>query len=171
MSGLSAWFEASDQSFVKSSTVSTISTSDYGNIANNALVSEWKDRNPQSTDNIKLLAETSDSRRPTYVDNGINNLPALSFDASVGNYLISRSNMPIAQSDPSYTYFMVVKVTSTPNNGVVIGQGPNVLGTSGEASGIYFTKSGGIKFWIHGPDATMANFSLKSAIHYWPFSG
>lgn len=161
--GMLAWFEASDSSFIKSSTVSAIATTSYGNVNNNNLVSQWKDRNPQSPNYIELSAETSDSRRPTYITNGINNIPSISFDASVGNYLISRGNAPIGSIDSSYSYFLVVKTTATPTNGVVMGQGPTTTGTptAGRGTGIYFTTAGNIVFWGDSSDSTITSFSLN----------
>jgi len=99
------WVETTEDSNLKSSLVTNINSAPFGQIANNARISTWRDRNPQNLNKISTFA-SSDNRRPTYITNGINSLPALYFDASLTQTLYSPT-MPLQASDADYTLIAV----------------------------------------------------------------
>lgn len=87
---------------------------------NGSAVATWYDINPQTTSPNNA---TSAVTQPIYVDNGINNLPSLSFDTTK---YITITNTNILNTG-SYTMFAVEKRASTAAMGVV---GANFTGTA-----------------------------------------
>jgi prepilin-type N-terminal cleavage/methylation domain-containing protein len=111
ISNLSLWIEVTDQQNLKSSAVASISTTDYGNISDGSLISAWNDRNQQSTSKITLSAP-GDSKRPVYLQNGINNLPSISFTRASSQRL-SSSIVPITEGSTNYTMIAVFRPTTS----------------------------------------------------------
>ncbi len=89
--GLSLWFETStDDSFLDSE------TQDSG------FISQWKSINSQ-TDSDFIITQSNNALKPTYVKNGINNLPAVEFSAD--EEVLTRDNV----SGGGETYLMTMK--------------------------------------------------------------
>jgi len=72
--GLTMWLETTSSSSITSSTSSL-------NPDNNDKVAGWVDINPQKSGKINLT-QTDDSLRPTYIVDGIGNLPSIKFDGT-----------------------------------------------------------------------------------------
>ncbi len=87
---------------------------------NGSAVATWYDINPHTSSQNNA---TSAATKPIYVDNGINNLPSLSFDSTK---YITITNTNILNTG-SYTMFVVEKRASTAAMGVV---GANFTGTA-----------------------------------------
>ena len=101
---LAVWFDANDQKTLKTSAFADITTTSYGNIDNNNLISAWQDKNPQPSRKIEALTVDDDSR-PTYLKKGIKNMPALEFSGS--QILLSASQAPISAGDDTYSLIAV----------------------------------------------------------------
>lgn len=96
ITGIVAWFESS------------LESSFEPNIGNQDQVALWNDINPQSSFKY-VLSQTNSGYRPTYVQSGINGIPSLSFN----NSHLQLSNFML---NGNYTYFVVFKRSSAPNN-------------------------------------------------------
>ncbi len=86
------------------------------NIADGDSVKNWYSINPQSNDSI-VATQSTQSKQPVYIANGINGLPSLDFDGAAANGGNNRE-LTIADSDaispPSeITIFAVIRPTDT----------------------------------------------------------
>ncbi len=111
MIGLVAWFDASSAESIKTSTIANEATTEYGNIADGDFVSGWKSINPLSTKKFEAIARTSDSYRPKYTKDGINNLPSISFDGS--GALSTLGEAPVSRGNDTSTFVIVWKKNTT----------------------------------------------------------
>ena len=96
ITGIVAWFESS------------LESSFEPNIANQDQVGVWNDINPQSSFKYVLTQSNADYR-PTFIQSGINGVPSLKFN----NSNLQLSNFML---NGNYTYFVVFKRSSDPNN-------------------------------------------------------
>lgn len=111
MIGLVAWFDASSAESIKTSTIENEATTEYGNIADGDFVSGWKSINPLSTKKFEAIARASDSYRPTYTKDGINNLPSISFDGT--DALSTLGDAPVSSGNDTSTFVVVWKKNTT----------------------------------------------------------
>lgn len=84
-------------------------SSDSTNPDNNDKVSSWNDINSQLVKKVSAT-QTTDSQRPAYIKNGINDLPSISFDGTNDN--LSSTNICTG----SFTAFAVIKTSVAGTN-------------------------------------------------------
>lgn len=97
--GLSLWLDAtSSDAFTDA------------NISDGDSIAKWQDTNPHRSDDNRLhVVQTNNSYKPKYIENGINDLPAVLFDGSNDNLI--KTNVP-TESFMNYdegTIFIVIK--------------------------------------------------------------
>jgi prepilin-type N-terminal cleavage/methylation domain-containing protein len=99
--GLAIWLETTSSSSITSSTRGL-------NPDNNDKVAGWNDINSQKSGKINVT-QTSDSLRPTYIVDGIGNLPSIKFNGST--YLSSLASaggsLPLEANSDNFTYVAV----------------------------------------------------------------
>ena len=99
--GLSMWLETTSSSSITSSTRGL-------NPDDNDKVAGWNDINPQESGKINVT-QTSDSLRPTYIVDGIGDLPSIKFDGT--GYLSSLASaggsVPLDANSDNFTYVAV----------------------------------------------------------------
>lgn len=134
--GLAAWFETSlDNNIISAS--NSDAPEDRDNIF------AWKDINPQGINRIIVKNATS-INQPTYVVNGIGNLPSISFGGSqwLGAVLASGDNIPLDAATSALTYVVVWQADNTSNPSDIIDQSYITSSTSRRA-GIVLNSTGG----------------------------
>jgi prepilin-type N-terminal cleavage/methylation domain-containing protein len=105
--GLTYWIESTGTDSFATGTGGTYTNGE--SFDNNQAIGRWNDINPQSINRINVTQSTS-SRQPTYVVDGINNLPALSFNNSQNQCLLSSSiNGGLITTTKEVTLFVVQK--------------------------------------------------------------
>jgi len=95
-------------------------------VDNGGSISSWNDIKINSSTKINV-SQSNTSIQPTYQTNGINNLPAVSFNG-IDQYLINNSNFPISKSNKTYTMVLVWRANtlSAPSDSrLLMGQGLN----------------------------------------------
>lgn len=129
------WLEPTQENSFATTTTNT-GTLTYANIAdpkdssyvkdtlrpdNREYVARWNDISPRAlAGNKKSVYQETGSKRPMYIANGINGLPALQFDGST-QYLYSKNNNttpsapPLVAGDDSYT--MIAVFSFNPSSG------------------------------------------------------
>ncbi len=137
---LAFWLDTTDIQNLKTSTVANIATSGYGDLSDNDPISAWNDRNPQTLSKITVTAP-GDSNRPTYVGNGINGLPSISF-IKASSQRLSSTTSPIINGNDNYTLIAVFKPTSLSGNSYVVAQSITTV-TNGSQGAIFFTGTSG----------------------------
>jgi len=162
MTGVVLWLDATDASTIATG---TISTSTYGDPNDGSFVAKWKDHNPQLVNSSKqeLAAVTSDNNRPTYIQNGINGLPTLSFDGATD--FLKSSNSAIAGGKTGYTMVAVWQANSL-SVGMIFAQVTPTEpcnGIAGSAAGMYTKTDGTIASWGCGGNADFYSTSKYSA--------
>lgn len=123
MEGLVLWLDTTYSESIAAGTVASSSYSD--NISDGDFVAKWKDHNPQNQ-NPREVSATTDSNRPTYIDNGINGLPSINFDGS-DDHLTTTPGI-ISSGTSNYSFAAVFSTDNTGSNGVVISQGGECAG-------------------------------------------
>lgn len=113
---LNLWLETTSDASVTSVTNGL-------NPENNDLISSWNDLNNQAIVKNNATQATT-VNQPQYVANGLNNLPALSFNGS--NNFLNVSNI---MTGPTYTVFAVLERLSS-TSGVIIGGSSSLWGVS-----------------------------------------
>ena len=98
---------------------------------NREYVARWNDISPRAMPgNKKSVYQETGARRPMYIANAINGLPALQFDGSA-QYLYSQNNNttpsapPLVAGDKSYTMIAVFSATKIKSNNPILDQTPN----------------------------------------------
>lgn len=103
------------------------------------IVSSWNDLNPQTATKNNATQSTNASR-PSYVSNGINNLPSLKFDGVDDNLILSNI------FSQSFTVFAVIKTSVAGTNGPAYAGQPVLWGDRQLSGydGIPMAVSGGV---------------------------
>ncbi len=128
---------------------SILSASNGQNPENGDLISGWNDNNPQVLNKINLTQSVSVDQ-PTYVANGINRLPTLSFTSAGSTYLANTTIGPISVNNTRYSIAVVIQ---TRNSGAsdwqqIISQGGCLVG--GDMAGLDLNPVGNV-----GPSGTV----------------
>ncbi len=170
------WLEPTQENSF-STTSSNTDTLTYSNVAglqdasylkdtlrpdNREYVARWNDITPRAVaGNKKSVYQETGSRRPMYIANAINGLPALQFDGS-SQYLYSLNNNttpsapPLVAGDDSYTMIAVFSPFSG-QNGTIIDQftGGAIEGSRKAAMMLFSTGGpGNFTFAGHGQDTS-----------------
>ncbi len=128
---------------------------------NNDKIKIWFDINPTTIDKINVGRNSNGNDTPTYVEDGINGLPAINFDQDNLQYLSNNevtnpSPPPIIKNKPDYTMIVVWKpIKKSVYNSAwpqhLISQGSTyslICGTYCNLSGsIIFNPSNNLGFW------------------------
>ena len=140
------WLEPTQENSF-ATTSSNTSNSTYDNLAkstdsanyvkdtlrpdNREYVARWNDISPRAlAGNKKSVYQETGSKRPMYIANAINGLPALQFDGSA-QYLYSQNNNttpsapPLVAGDKSYTMIAVFSANDTSVTSTILSQAPN----------------------------------------------
>ena len=134
--GLDLWLEAtSEKSFKSSEAVNTAIGSD-GTLTN------WYDINPQTT-SPNNTSQTNSDKKPRYIANAINGLPAVNFDGT-DDYLVSSG---ILNELSGVTVFAVLKPSSFSDNRTTIVSKEGSLSFNLTKSG---SKAGCVRFVYNG---------------------
>ena len=148
------WLEPTQENSFATTTANT-GTLTYANIAdpkdtsyvkdtlrpdNREYVARWNDISPRAlAGNKKSVYQETGSKRPMYIANAINGLPALQFDGST-QYLYSQNNNttpsapPLVAGDDSYTMIVVFSPARVASNNSVLVQAPNNPSSSSTVS-------------------------------------
>ena len=102
------WLDATDSPNIA---VGTALSGVYGSAEDDDNVTNWRSRNPQSTDQINFSAAL-DTNRPKYTRNGINNLPTINFDGISDTIVSPAIDSSQILSKNQVTIFCVVKFSS-----------------------------------------------------------
>jgi len=170
MTDVVLWLDATDPSTIATG---TIASNTYGNPDNGFSVAKWKDRNPQlvnsSKQELAAVAIDTTNSMPTYIQNGINGLPTLSFNGT-NNYLKS-SNSAIASGKTSYTMVAVWQTNSLSDGTIFAQVNPSAAFNpsapcnkiDGSTAGMYTKSDGTIASWGCGvgADSTSPSTGLK----------
>ena len=154
ISELSLWLEASDSQKIECYGASNTCT-------NNGKIKIWFDINPTTIDKINVGRNSNGDETPTYVEDGINGLPAINFNQDNLQYLSNNevtnpSPPPIIKNKPDYTMIVVWKpIKKSVYNSTwpqhLISQGSTyslTCGTYCNLSGsIIFNPSNNLGFW------------------------
>jgi prepilin-type N-terminal cleavage/methylation domain-containing protein len=156
INGLSMWLEATDEANI---VPGAVSATVYGNVADGASVSKWRDRNPHSAAKIVMSTSVANNR-PTYVRKGINNLPSLSFNGSTN--FMSANAAPIGAGDDDYTIIVVWRPLTLPANSLILEQRPS-SGSSDQRYAIMHVYSSSLFFASYAGDtSTLATVSANT---------
>jgi prepilin-type N-terminal cleavage/methylation domain-containing protein len=157
------WLDATDEDSLKSSTIATITTTDFGNIEDESRISAWQDRNLQLAKKIIPLAPTDDSR-PIYIRQGIDGIPSLRFDD--GHFMQSTGLVPLEAGDDSYTMAFVIQFDEvTGTNNIIAFQGPDAFTTSNTA-GIRTGNTNKLHFWGEDNDYSFNAITIEEQQQY-----
>ena len=107
ISELSLWLEASDSQKIECYGATKTCT-------NNGKIKIWFDINPTTIDKINVGRNNNGDGAPTYVEDGINGLPAINFNQDNYQYLsnkevVNPSPPPIIKNKPDYTMIVAWK--------------------------------------------------------------
>lgn len=142
---LVAWWETtSENSFAASET------------DNGSLITNWYDINPQTTTTKKIISQ-SGIYRPTYVANGINNVPAIGFDVALTqSFVMAAYDADFNQS--TFTIFAVIQ-PSTAARHLSILQSTN--GFNGYT--LYVSPTPNYEFWFGNGSSYIGNGTNNTA--------
>lgn len=169
IAGLTYWIESvGTQRFA---TGSGGNYADSESLNDNQDIGRWNDINPQSTNKINLTQSTS-TRQPSYVIDGINDLPSVKFDSSQNDCLLSQGNNGgLIASANEVTLFVVEQFqgnTATDLNSVLfLGDavaGDNRINIHSPASGSIIFDSGNWRDNYRTSVTAPANFNLSPYI-------
>ncbi len=155
--GLSMWLETTSSSSITSSTRGL-------NPDDNDKVAGWNDINPQESGKINVT-QTSDSLRPTYIVDGIGNLPSIKFDGT--DYLSSLASaggsVPLEANSDNFTY-VAVWLSNTNSGAQVIFEQNSATLTTGKRSSMLLVNN---KYGFSGEsnDAFGASYGTSSSPH------
>ena len=139
---------------------------------NREYVARWNDITPRAVaGNKKSVYQETGSRRPMYIANAINGLPALQFDGS-SQYLYSLNNNttpsapPLVAGDDSYTMIAVFSAQPyTTGSPTIFSQAPNNLSASTTAS-LSIRNASPVLSFDSFATATDSDISIKTSTHY-----
>ena len=155
--GLSMWLETTSSSSITSSTRGL-------NPDDNDKVAGWNDINSQKSGKINVT-QTSDSLRPTYIVDGIGNLPSIKFDGT--DYLSSLASaggsVPLEANSDNFTY-VAVWLSNTNSGAQVIFEQNSATLTAGKRSSMLLVNN---KYGFSGQanDAFGASYGTSSSPH------
>ena len=156
--GLSMWLETTSSSSITSSTRGL-------NPDDNDKVAGWNDINSQKSGKINVT-QTSDSLRPTYIVDGIGNLPSIKFDGTT-DYLISLASaggsVPLDANSDNFTYVAVWLSNTNSGAQVIFEQNSATLTTGKRASMLLVNNKYG--FSGQANDAFGASYGTSSSPH------
>jgi len=154
--GLAIWLETTSSSSITSSTRGL-------NPDNNDKVAGWNDINSQKSGKINVT-QTSDSLRPTYIVDGIGNLPSIKFNGST--YLTSLASaggsVPLEANSDNFTYVAVWSSSSIGSTQVIFEQNSTTL-TSGKRASILLIANNTYGFSGENNDAFGASYKSPSS--------
>jgi len=155
--GLTMWLETTSSSSITSSTRGL-------NPDNNDKVAGWVDINPQKSGKINVT-QTDDSLRPTYIVDGIGNLPSIKFDGT--DYLTSLASaggsVPLDANSDNFTYVAVWSSNTNSGAQVVFEQNTSSSQTGKRAAMLLVGNEYG--FCGEYNDAFGANYGTYSSPH------
>ena len=155
--GLSMWLETTSSSSITSSTRGL-------NPDDNDKVAGWNDINSQKSGKINVT-QTSDSLRPTYIVDGIGNLPSIKFDGT--DYLISLASaggsVPLDANSDNFTY-VAVWLSNTNSGAQVIFEQNSATLTAGKRASMLINNT---RYGFSGEanDASGASYGTSSSPH------
>jgi prepilin-type N-terminal cleavage/methylation domain-containing protein len=131
---------------------------------NREYIARWNDINPKaSLGNKKSVYQEIGSKRPMYIANAINGLPALQFNG-ISQFLYSQNNNttpaapPIVAGDDSYTLIVVFSLNTSSGDQNLLCQAPNTA-QIGQVSAINMPSN---SFFIHDIYGVATNSSLST---------
>jgi len=131
---------------------------------NREYIARWNDITPRAfPGNKKSVYQDVALRRPMYIDNAINGLPALQFDG-ISQFLYSQNNNttpaapPIVAGDDSYTLIVVFSLNTSSGDQNLLCQAPNTA-QIGQVSAINMPSN---SFFIHDIYGAATNSSLST---------
>ena len=137
---------------------------------NREYVARWNDISPRAlAGNKKSIYQETGSKRPMYIANAINGLPALQFDGST-QYLYSQNNNttpsapPLVAGDTSYTMIAVFSFNPSSGDQNILCQAPNT-NQAGQLSSMNAPNSTSFRHDISGT-ATASSLSTKTSTPY-----
>ncbi len=155
--GLSMWLETTSSSSITSSTRGL-------NPDDNDKVAGWNDINSQKSGKINVT-QTSDSLRPTYIVDGIGNLPSIKFDGT--DYLSSLASaggsVPLDANSDNFTY-VAVWLSNTNSASHVIFEQNTTTSQNGKRAAMLLVNN---KYGFSGQvnDAFGASYGTSSSPH------
>jgi hypothetical protein len=160
MENLVLWLETTDASKIA---VGSVGSGVYGNATDGSLVTGWADKNPQNN-NGYTVSSAVNTNRPTYVKNGINGLPSLSFDGA--SSFLSKATGVIPAEKKDYTIVAVWQNKEISNDQVIFVQQDIAQSCAGNYAGLMLTSGRGIASWGCGAngnaDQTAFSYNLKT---------
>jgi hypothetical protein len=155
--GLSMWLETTSSSSITSSTRGL-------NPDDNDKVAGWNDINSQKNGKINVT-QTSDSLRPTYIVDGIGDLPSIKFDGA--DYLSSLASaggsVPLDANSDNFTY-VAVWLSNTNSGTQVIFEQNTTTSQAGKRAAILIANNT-YGFSGQANDAFGASYGTSSSPH------